>query len=99
MSDVLSWLIPVTVLIWASCEVICELSIGLVGSWFFSCVTSSCKNVFCRSLVEVPELLEVLDELDDDVPFMVSSSDCETVPPEAMVVLDEVKEFLLRCRS
>jgi hypothetical protein len=55
--------------------------------------------VFCRSLVEVPELLEVLDELDDDVPFMVSSSDCETVPPEAMVVLDEVKEILLRCRS
>ncbi len=26
---------PVTVLICAICEVICALSIGLVGSWFF----------------------------------------------------------------
>src|SRR5580704_122793 len=48
LSDVLSWPIPDTVLICASCEVICELSVGLVGSWFCSCVTSSCKNVFCR---------------------------------------------------
>ena len=46
LSDVFNWPMPVTVLICASCEVICELSAGLVGSWFFSCVTSSVRNVF-----------------------------------------------------
>src|SRR5258708_31169330 len=80
---------PVTVLIWASCEVICELSIGLVGSWFFICATSSCRNVFCRSVAVLP-----VDCGDDvlGVPFIVSSSDCDTVVPAPPMVVLVVKE-------
>ena len=44
--DVFNWPMPDTVLICASCEVICELSVGLVGSWFCSWVTSSVRKVF-----------------------------------------------------
>jgi len=40
---------PLTVLICASCEVSCELSSGLSGSWLFICVTSIVRNWFCRS--------------------------------------------------
>ena len=40
---------PVTVLICAICEVICALSIGAVGSWFFNWATSSVRNWFCIS--------------------------------------------------
>nr|CUV13146.1 conserved protein of unknown function [Ralstonia solanacearum] len=50
---------PLTVLICASCEVSCELSIGLSGSWFFSWATSSCMKVFCRS-VPVCEVMPVV---------------------------------------
>ncbi|CAG9235111.1 hypothetical protein PSP6_650023 [Paraburkholderia tropica] len=92
VSEVFRFAMPETVLIWASCEVICELSIGSVGSWFLSCATSSCRKVFCRSLPLVP--LVPLDDDVDDVPFMVSSRDCDTVaelPP--MVVLLEVNAF------
>src|SRR5690606_9681717 len=35
---------PLTVLICESCVVICALSMGLSGSWFLSCVTSSVRN-------------------------------------------------------
>ncbi|CAG9253783.1 hypothetical protein PUN4_200010 [Paraburkholderia unamae] len=90
-SDVLSCWMPETVLICASCDVICELSIGSVGSWFCNCATSSCRNVVCRSLALVPLVDE--DEL-ELVPFMVSSSCCDTVavlPP--MVVLLELNAF------
>src|SRR5471030_3342996 len=78
LNDVFNWPMPDTVLICASCEVICELSVGLVGSWFWSCVTSSVRKVFCRSAGDcAPEALE-LDEPDAleelDVPFMVFSS-------------------------
>src|SRR5882757_537358 len=74
---------PDTVLICASCEVICELSVGLVGSWFWSCVTSSVRKVFCKSAgdcVPVALELELAGEL-LDVPFMVFSSVCDIVAP------------------
>ena len=35
---------PLTVLICAICEVTCALSIGLSGSWFCICVTSSFRK-------------------------------------------------------
>ncbi|CBJ34668.1 membrane protein of unknown function (plasmid) [Ralstonia solanacearum PSI07] len=56
---VFSCAMPLTVLICASCDVSCELSIGLSGSWFFSWATSSCMKVFCRS-VPVCEVMPVL---------------------------------------
>lgn len=56
---VFSCAMPLTVLICASCEVSCELSIGLSGSWFFSWATSNCMNVFCRS-VPVCEVMPVV---------------------------------------
>ncbi|MNY76119.1 hypothetical protein D3C86_2155960 [compost metagenome] len=37
---------PLTVLICASCEVSWALSIGLSGSWLFSCVTSIFRKLF-----------------------------------------------------
>src|SRR5206468_3783854 len=40
----LSLLTPVTVLIWASCDVICALSMGLSGSWLRNWVTSSLRK-------------------------------------------------------
>jgi hypothetical protein len=40
---------------------------------------------------------ELLDE--PDVPFIVSSSFCETVPPLETVEVGAVTGFLLRCRS
>src|SRR5580692_7368540 len=42
--EVLRLVMPSTVLICASCEVICALSIGFSGSWFCICVTSNCRN-------------------------------------------------------
>lgn len=79
---------PFTVLICASCEVICELSIGLSGSWFFNCATSSFMNVFCRSLPLVmaswlPEVvLEVLVVLPVELTVMfVSRWECAVYWP------------------
>ncbi|MNY43730.1 hypothetical protein D3C86_1787090 [compost metagenome] len=40
---------PLTVLICASCVVSSLFCIGLVGSWFFNCATSSVKKLPCRS--------------------------------------------------
>jgi hypothetical protein len=63
---------------------------------------SSCRNVFCRSLPDVA-LDALLDELLVDealfVPFIVSSSVCETVAPLLPIVVLVVKEVLLRFRS
>jgi len=42
---------PSTVLIWASWEVIWALSIGLSGSWFFSCSVSSLRKLLWASVV------------------------------------------------
>src|ERR1700748_964421 len=88
LSDVCTWPIPCTVLICASWEVICELSAGLVGSWFCNCVTSSVRKVFCRSAAE-GALAE--DEDDDDVRFMLLSSVCETVEPPMVVLVVTIR--------
>src|SRR5471032_828955 len=98
LSEVFNWPMPDTVLICASCEVICELSVGFVGSWFCSCVTSSVRKVFCRSAGdcvpvvleleladEVPDVLDVPDVL--EVPFMVFSSVCDIVAPLLPIVV------------
>jgi hypothetical protein len=58
--------------------------------------------VFCKPAPVVVEAL--LDELpvallDEFVPFMVSSSVCETVAPLLPIVVEVVKEVLLRFRS
>jgi hypothetical protein len=100
-SEVFNWLMPVTVLISASCEVICELSIGLVGSWFCNCVTSSCKKVLCSDAPELAELLaELADELDAEpvaeFALIVSCMRFETVVP--LPPIGVVKEVLLRFR-
>ncbi|VXC55504.1 conserved hypothetical protein [Burkholderia sp. 8Y] len=100
LSDVFNWPMPDTVLICASCEVICELSAGFVGSWFLSCVTSSVRNVFCRSEADVPDVPDVLLVLLDalDAPFMVSSSVCDTVVPLLPMVVFVVTVGFLRFR-
>ena len=95
---------PVTVLICASCEVICELSAGLVGSWFFNCVTSSVRNVFCKSDADCAPVFDVdVEDVEDEeeVPFMVSSSVCDTVVPLLPIVVLVVIGVVLgvRCRS
>jgi hypothetical protein len=83
-SDEFSCAMPLTVLICASCDVICELSTGLVGSWFCNCVTSSFRNVACRSLADVP----VVDTL---LVFIVSVGNVDTlVPLLPIVVLEDV---------
>jgi hypothetical protein len=46
---------PSTVLICASCEVICALSMGLSGSWFFNCVVSSLRKRFCASVMALAD--------------------------------------------
>ncbi|CAM2190098.1 hypothetical protein BC2230_70186 [Burkholderia cepacia] len=85
VSDVFSCAMPLTVLICASCDVICELSTGLVGSWFCSCVTSSFRNVACRSLADVPLVDDTL------LVFIVSVGRFDTfVPLLPIVVLEEV---------
>src|ERR1700712_1477992 len=103
LSDVFNWPMPDTVLICASCEVICELSVGFVGSWFFNCVTSSVRKVFCRSDGDVPpvELVELVELVDDelDAPFMVSSSVWDTVVPLLPIVVLVVTGVVLRFRS
>jgi hypothetical protein len=86
------------VLISASCEVICELSIGLVGSWFCNCVTSSCKKVFCNDAPELAELAAVLlVALVAEFAPIVSLIKFETdVPP---LPIEVVKGVLLSFRS
>src|SRR5579871_2921530 len=60
----------------------CVLSIGLIGSWFWSCVISSCRNWFCPSVCPLPAdallaraaalLPTVPIELVSNVPFSYS---------------------------
>src|SRR3989338_789552 len=49
----LSFSMPLTVLNCAICEVICALSSGLSGSWFFICVTRSLRNLSSCSCAAV----------------------------------------------
>lgn len=53
VSDVFNCVMLFIVLICVSCDVICELLIGLVGFWFCNCVMSSFRNVVCRLFVDV----------------------------------------------
>ncbi|MNT94829.1 hypothetical protein D3C72_2365920 [compost metagenome] len=60
-ADMLSivWLscwMPVTVLICAICEVIWALSSGFIGSWLFSCATSSFRKRSCAAAGSVAAL-------------------------------------------
>ena len=50
---VLSFSMPLTVLICAICDVICALSTGFIGSWFCNCVTSSVRKRSLASLAVV----------------------------------------------
>src|SRR5690606_40284182 len=60
----LSFSMPLTVLICATWLVICALSIGLSGSWFFICATSSfMKRSSCSAALVSPPALAVLVEL------------------------------------
>ncbi len=52
--DVCMFSIPVTVLNCANCPTKAVGSMGLVGSWFFSCATMSCRNSFCCSWPVLP---------------------------------------------
>ncbi|CSP51255.1 Uncharacterised protein [Shigella sonnei] len=58
----MSFSIPLTVLICANCDVSSLFSIGLVGSWFFSCATNKVRKLLCKSaaLLPVSELLLVV---------------------------------------
>ena len=51
---------PVTVLIWAICEVICALSSGFIGSWLFNWATSSFKNRSCELAASLALMFFVL---------------------------------------
>ena len=55
---VLSFSMPVTVLICASWEVSCAFSIGFNGSWLFSCVTSSLRKRCSLSLPDPADGVE-----------------------------------------
>jgi hypothetical protein len=57
--------------------------------------------VFCNDEPELAELLAVLLDalVAEFVPFIVSSSVCETVVPLLPIVVELVKEVLLRFRS
>lgn len=61
-SVVLSFLISLIVLICVNCDVSSLFFIGLVGFWFFSCVISKVRKLFCKfaALLFVSELLLVV---------------------------------------
>ncbi|MNT66542.1 hypothetical protein D3C72_2046130 [compost metagenome] len=56
-SVALSFSMPLTVLICASCEVSSAFCIGLSGSWLFSCVTSSLRKRCSLSALDTLLLL------------------------------------------
>ncbi len=73
---VLSFSMPVTVLIWAIWLVTCALSIGLSGSWFCICVTSSLRKrsdasvVLSLAVAVVPLILSRTELPVDDTELM-----------------------------
>ncbi|GAB4059412.1 hypothetical protein GCM10028811_13890 [Uliginosibacterium sediminicola] len=68
---VLSFSIPLAVLICAICEVSSALSVGFIGSWFCNCVVSSFRKLACEVAVEsfVVELLELVELDEPDAVF------------------------------
>jgi hypothetical protein len=71
----------------------------LVGSWFCSCVTSSCRKVLCRPAPVVLDAVLDVELVAEFVPFMVSSNCWDIVVPLLPIVVELVKEVLLRFRS
>ncbi len=61
LSVVLSDSMPATVLICVICVVICALSIGFIGSWLFSCATSSLRNRSCVASAPVAVVPDLVD--------------------------------------
>ncbi|MNN64801.1 hypothetical protein D3C81_1802620 [compost metagenome] len=78
-SVVLSFSIPLTVLIWASWVVSSLFCIGLVGSWFFNCATNSVRKLLLRSWLVLP-----FAPLLAPVPAMLLSSDSLVVAAMAI---------------
>jgi hypothetical protein len=68
LSVALSDSMPATVLICVICVVICALSMGFIGSWLFSCATSSLRNRSCVASALVAEVADLAVELPGVLP-------------------------------
>src|SRR5581483_11797496 len=88
-SELFSWLMPDTVDSCAIWVVSCELSIGLLGSWFFICAINSVRKRFWIAsglLLSRLEELVVVDEL-LLVPFIAVSRSLETIAMVQVLVI------------
>ena len=74
VNDEFSWLIPVTVPIWDSCELICEVSIGWVGSWFCSWVIIRFRKSIWLMPSAAAFAVDADDEDDEEVPAAAAAA-------------------------